>query len=203
MNNLANFHKSMFKSLKFGTFIGSFYPKQKMYEHQIYRGVMCHENKEWCKIWRGLHLSIENWYEEFHKFWPEHSKISKIWTLMICFWPHYIMFELKKVQRSYFSSYWRLMQHWKENWLVLSKMTWRIWQIFTGAHSKVKKLGLFLGAFIQSRKCVSFKFTGELCVMRMKNDAKFEEELTCEFKIDMTNLTNFDRSIQKSQKVEL
>ena len=36
------------------------------------------------------------------------------------------------------------------------------------------------------------KFTEELCVMAMKNDAKFEEELTCQFKIDMRNLTNFD-----------
>ena len=30
--------------------------------------------------------------------------------------------------------------------------------------------------------------------MAMKNDAKFEEELTCHFKIDMRNLTNFDSS---------
>ena len=30
--------------------------------------------------------------------------------------------------------------------------------------------------------------------MAMKNDAKFEEELTCLFKIDMRNLTKFDRS---------
>ena len=30
--------------------------------------------------------------------------------------------------------------------------------------------------------------------MIMKNDAKFEEELTYQFKIDMTNLTNFDLS---------
>ena len=34
----------------------------------------------------------------------------------------------------------------------------------------------------------------------MKNDAKFEEELTCSFKIDMRNLTNLDPSTQKSQK---
>ena len=27
--------------------------------------------------------------------------------------------------------------------------------------------------------------------MTMKNDAKFAEELTCQFKIDMRNLTNF------------
>ena len=30
--------------------------------------------------------------------------------------------------------------------------------------------------------------------MTMKNDAKFEEELTCQFKIDMRNLTNFNKS---------
>ena len=41
---------------------------------------------------------------------------------------------------------------------------------------------------------MSLKSTEELCVMNMKNDAKFEEELTCHFKIDMTNLMNFDPS---------
>ena len=46
---------------------------------------------------------------------------------------------------------------------------------------------------------MSLKFTGEFCVMTMKNDAKFEEELTCQFKIDMRNLTNFDPSTRKSQ----
>ena len=50
---------------------------------------------------------------------------------------------------------------------------------------------------------MSLKFTRKLYVMRMKNDAKFEEELTCQFKIDMRNLTNFDPSTQKSQKFAL
>ena len=39
--------------------------------------------------------------------------------------------------------------------------------------------------------------------MTMKNGPKFEEELTCDFKIDMGNLTNFDPSTQKSQKLAL
>ena len=47
---------------------------------------------------------------------------------------------------------------------------------------------------------MSLKFTGELCVMTVKNDTKFEEELTCQFKIDMKNLTNSDPSTRKSQK---
>ena len=39
--------------------------------------------------------------------------------------------------------------------------------------------------------------------MRMKNDAKIEEELTSQFKIGMGNLTNFDSSTEKSQKFAL
>ena len=34
----------------------------------------------------------------------------------------------------------------------------------------------------------------------MKNDAKFEEELTCHFKIDMRNLMTFDPSTRKSKR---
>ena len=38
---------------------------------------------------------------------------------------------------------------------------------------------------------MSLKSTEELSVMTMKNDAKFEEEITCHFKVDLKNLTNF------------
>ena len=47
---------------------------------------------------------------------------------------------------------------------------------------------------------MSLKLKGELCVMTMKNVAKFETELTCHSKIDMKYLTNFDQSTRKSQK---
>ena len=50
---------------------------------------------------------------------------------------------------------------------------------------------------------MSLKIAGELCVMAMTNDAKFEEELTCQFKIDMRNLTDFDLSTRKSEKFAL
>ena len=42
------------------------------------------------------------------------------------------------------------------------------------------------------------KLTGDFCVMAMKNDGEFEEELTCQFKIDTENLTKFGPSTQKS-----
>ena len=36
--------------------------------------------------------------------------------------------------------------------------------------------------------------------MAMKSDTKIEEELTCRFQIDMSNLTNFDPSTQKAKR---
>ena len=50
---------------------------------------------------------------------------------------------------------------------------------------------------------MSLKFTGELCVKTLKNDAKFEEESACQFKVGMRNLTYFDPSTQKTLKFAL
>ena len=50
---------------------------------------------------------------------------------------------------------------------------------------------------------MNLKFTEEFCVMAKNNDTKFEEKLTCQFKIDMRNLTNFNPSTPKSQKFAL
>ena len=41
---------------------------------------------------------------------------------------------------------------------------------------------------------MSLQFTEELCVMKIKNDAKIEENLTCQFKINMKNLMIFHSS---------
>ena len=76
--------------------MGSFYPKYKMYELKIYRGVLGHENEEWYQIRTGIDLSVQDQHEAFEKFWPKHSKIEKICTLAGCFWQKYVMFELKK-----------------------------------------------------------------------------------------------------------
>ena len=29
---------------------------------------LCHDNEEWCRIWRGIDLSFQNWHEEFDKY---------------------------------------------------------------------------------------------------------------------------------------
>ena len=50
---------------------------------------------------------------------------------------------------------------------------------------------------------MSLKFTGKVCVITVKNDARFKKEWICQFKIDMRNLTNFDPSTRKFQKFTL
>ena len=103
-----------------------------MYELKIYRGVMCYDIQEWSKnskrnwlvvskmtwgIWRNLTQAPKS-LNNFHFNGLFLIKVYNAWA--------------KKVQRSYVCRHWRLMQNLKENWPVLSKMTWGIWKIFTG-----------------------------------------------------------------------
>ena len=67
-----------------------------MHELKNYRGVMCNDTGECWEILRGLDLFFQNLHKEFHEFWLEHLKVSNICTLMGCFWPKFIIFELKK-----------------------------------------------------------------------------------------------------------
>ena len=149
-----------------------------MDELKIYRAVMCNDTEKWWKIWRGIDLPFQNWHKELDKFWLEHSRVSKSFTLMGCFWPEFIIFELNKYKGVIFHDTTDWCKIWKKRDLWFGK-----WQEefgkFSPEHTNVSKLGLSLGHFIQSRKCMSLKLTGELCVRTMKNDAKFEEELTC------------------------
>ena len=89
------------KSLKTETLMDSFYSKWKMYDLKIYRGIICHENEKWIKIWRGIALSVQNWHEEFDKSLPKHSKISKIWTFKGLLLTKVYNVSAKKVHRSY------------------------------------------------------------------------------------------------------
>ena len=58
--------------------------------------------EDWWKIWRKTNLLFQNW-QEFGEFLSEHSKVSKIYTLIGFLHEKYVMLDLKKVQRSYLS----------------------------------------------------------------------------------------------------
>ena len=51
------------KSLENCTLMGSFCPKDIMFQVENFRGIMCHDTQEWYKIWRKTEL----WFEKLHK----------------------------------------------------------------------------------------------------------------------------------------
>ena len=157
---------------------------------------MYHENEEWCKIWGGFDLSIQNWYGKFDKFWPENLKISKIRTLMSCFWVKY-MFELRGFMFDCTEDWYKI---WRQIDLYVLKWHEQFGK-FSPEHVRKFKNWVFSWVLLSIVENVwAWKLTGELYAMRMKKDAKFEEELTCQFKIDRSNLMNFESSTWKSQK---
>ena len=90
------------------------------------------------------------------------------------------------------------MSHDTEEWCkiwIKTDLLFQKWQEFVNFC-----LRSYWDPFIQSRRCMSLRFTENVCVTALKIDAKFEEELTFHFKIDMENLINFDPSTGKSQK---
>ena len=95
MRNLTNFHQNTWKCQNW-YFHGILLSKVENAWATTYRGVISNDTEEWWKSWREIDLSFQNWHKEFDKFWLENLKVSKIYTLMGCFWPKYIMFELKK-----------------------------------------------------------------------------------------------------------
>ena len=104
----------------------------------------------------------------------------KFCTLMGSFCKKSYKVSAKKVQRSYLSRHWSVMQSLKKNWLVVSNMIWRTWWIFTHP-LKSPKVSLRWANFIQSIWGLSYKNTEELSFMTLNNDAKFEKTLTLRF----------------------
>ena len=73
---------------------GSFCWKYIKFQLKKYRGIISHDTEERCKIWRKTDL-LKKW-QEFGEFWPKHSKVSKISTLIGFFCWKYIMLDLEK-----------------------------------------------------------------------------------------------------------
>ena len=85
---------------------------------------------------------VSKW-QEFSEFWSKHSSLKNLlfdWSTscnVYNVWP-------KKVQRSYLSWHWGVMENLKKkNWLLVWKTRWGIWQIFTRA-LKSFKIGTFM-----------------------------------------------------------
>ena len=102
-----------------------------------YKGVISHDPKDWC--WK-TDLSFQKWWIWWNLTWALASLQNlHFYLLLLCkvfnVWP-------KKVH----SDARRVMQNLKKNWLVVWKMTWGIWQIFTRALESLK-IGILMGSF--------------------------------------------------------
>ena len=191
------------KVSKIFALMGSFWTKYILFELKKYRGVIFHETEEGYKIWRGIDLSFQNWHKEFDKFWPEHSKVSKIFTLMGFFWAKYIFFELKKYREVIFHETEEGYKIWRG--INMSFKSWhKKFNKFWPERLKVSKILTLMGSFWA--KYIFFelkKVQRNNLLWNWREDTKFGEELTCRFKIDIRNLTNFGLGTRKSQKFSL
>ena len=122
--------------------MSSFWAKYILLELKKYRGIIFHKTEEGYKIWRGIDFSFQNWHKVFDKIWPEHSKVSKIFTLMGSFWANYVLFELKKYRGVIFLETEEWCKIWRKAGLLLGK--WHEeFRKFSPEHLKVSKLELW------------------------------------------------------------
>ena len=141
------------------TLIGSFCWKYNKFQLKKYRGVTSRYTEEWCKIWGKTDL-FQKW-QEFGQFWSEHSSLENLHFDRSLSWKIYNVWP-KKVQRSYLSWHWRVMQKLKKK-LTCGLEKWHEeFGKFSSEHLKVSKLVFSWDPFVQSRKCMSYKLTEEL-----------------------------------------
>ena len=116
----------------------------------------------------GALKSLKNLYFD----WSLSCKVHNVWP--------------KKVQRSYLSWYWRVMQNLKKTAAFRFGKWLEEFDKFSPEQTKISK-------------CSSLESTEELCLMALKIGKTFEGKLTCASKNDMRNFEKFHQSTCKSQ----
>ena len=178
-----------------------FLQSRKCTSLEFTKGLCVMTMKNDTKVEEELTFHFKTDMRNFTNFDPSTRKSKKSVSIG-SLWPKYILLELQKYRGVIFHGTEELCKCWRKTDVRFEKRLEKFGK-FSPEHLKVSKLGLWWDPIVQSRKCMTLKFTEELCVMAMKNNAKFEEELTFHFKTDMRNLTNFDSSTRKSKKIAL
>ena len=78
-------------------------------------------------------------------------KSQKIYTLIGCFWPNYIMLELKKYRRAMSGCTQDWYKVWRKTGLCFQKLTWGIWQMFTCSLESLQ-IGTLMAYFCRKLK---------------------------------------------------
>ena len=125
--------------------------------------------------------------------WQVFSRVLKIGILMRSFDPNLKKYELKIHRGVIYHDNEELRKIWRRT--DLSFQSWHNeFDEFWPEHLKVSKMFILMGSFWAKYILFERKSTEEISFMELKRDAKFWEESTCRFKIDIRNLGNFDLS---------
>ena len=127
------------------TLMGFFWGKHILFKLKMYRGVIFYETEEGYKIWRGIDLLFQNWCKQFGKFWPWAPKSPKNIHFNVLLLSKVYSAWTKKVERSYLSWHWRVMQNLKKTTCCLE--------------NDMRDLANFHKS---SRKCQNWNFDGIL-----------------------------------------
>ena len=94
MRNLVNFRPTT-QTSKNSTLMGYFWPKYMRFELKIYRGVIFHDNEQWCRIWINPDLVVSKMAWEIGLTFIIALKSLKNCILMGCFCPKHVMLQLE------------------------------------------------------------------------------------------------------------
>ena len=178
--------------------MGFFWAKYILFELKKYGGVIFHDIEEWCKIWKKNDLLFRKWYQEFGKFSPERSKMSKLEL----WWDPFV--QSRKCMCLKFTVELCVMAM-KNDTKIEEELTCRFeidmrnFINFDLSTQKSKRTFFYLAPCDQSIYCLSYKSTEELSFGTLRSYADFEEKLTSGLKKVMRNLTNSHQSTWKCQ----
>ena len=117
------------KSLKFCILLGSFCPNHVRFQLKKYRRVLFHDIEQWYKVWRKHDLWFQIWHEKFGEFWSNHSEVWKFLFNGLFLSKVYKVWAAK-IQKSYLSWHWTMMQSLNKPWPCGFKNGVRNWVNF-------------------------------------------------------------------------
>ena len=127
---------------------------------------------------------------EFGVLWPEHSKVSKICTLIGSYCAKYLKLQLKSI---------KVMQNLKKNWFPVSK--WQEFGEFLSEHPKFSKVSTLIGSFCS--KYITFDLKKYRGVIFDETDWKVMQNLKKNWlnglENDIRNMESFNQSNWKCQ----
>ena len=102
-----------------------------------YKRAISHDTWEWCKNWRKTVSWFQKWYDEFVNFNASSGKSENLHFDVLLLSIAYKV-SAKKVQKTYLSLHWRVVQTLNKKLFFVWKMTREIWWILSQAVENLK-----------------------------------------------------------------